>query len=158
MKTMVRALSALLLVGQILVAQEYRLWIGLSGNRVLLDGVLRSVEEESITIEKDGRVLSVSLSEMEQCRVIRGGLITRGAVAGAGSGLLIGGLMGYLGSSGEDRDVRAGTAALAAGIVGAIIGSVIESAPNEGDMLNLREKTLAEKREILAEILNRPAE
>jgi outer membrane lipoprotein SlyB len=124
----------------------------------MLDAVLRSVDEESITVVKDGRVLSVSLGEIEQCRVIRGGLITRGAVVGASTGFAIGGLIGFLGAPREDRGLRTGTTALAAGIVGGIIGSVIESVPDKDEILNLREKTIAEKKEILVEILKQPAE
>ncbi len=158
MKTMVLAVLTALVVAQTLVAQEHRLWIGLSQNRVLLDAVLRSVNEESITVVKDGRVLNVSFNEIEQCREIRGGIITRGAVAGASMGLVIGGTIGILGEPREERGLRIGTSALAAAIVGAIIGSVIESAPDEDEILNLREKTLAEKREIFGQILKRPIE
>jgi len=158
MKTMSLTVLTVMTVAQTLVAQEHRLWIGLSGNRVILDATLQAVNEESITVVKDGRVLNVSLNEIEQCREIRGGLITRGAVAGASTGFVMGAAIGILGAPREDRGIRIGTSALAAAIVGGIIGSVIESAPHDDEILDLREKTPAEKREILGEILRRPDE
>lgn len=156
MKMTVWSVWLILLAAQVLDAQEHQLWIGLSGDRVLLDAVLRSVDEESFTVVKDGRVLSIPLTEIEQCRVVRGGLITRGALVGASTGFAVGGLIGFLGAPREDRGMRIGTAALAAGIVGGIIGSVIESVPNENEILDLRDKTLAEKRGMLEEILRQP--
>ena len=148
----------ILVAAQFLVAQEHHLWIGLSGNRVILDAVLRSVQDESVTVVSDGRVVDISLREIEQVRVIRGGLMMRGAVVGASTGFAVGGLAGFLGAPRDDRNTRIATTALAAGIIGGIIGSVIESMPDEGEILDLRGKTAAAKKETFGEILRRPEE
>jgi hypothetical protein len=143
---------------QWLLAQEHHLWIGLSGNRVMLDVVLRSVQEESVTAVSNGRVVNISLNEIEQVRVIRGGLMVRGAVVAASTGVAIGGLIGFLGAPRDDRNTGTATTALAAGIIGGVIGSVIESMPDEGEILDLRGNTAAAKKETFEEILRQPLE
>ena len=155
MKTMV---VMVLFAAQTIVAQEAHLWIGLSGNRVMLDAILRSVQDESVTVVSDGRIVDISLREIEQVRVIHGGLMMRGAAVGASTGFAVGGLIGFLGAPRDDRNTRIATTALAMGIIGGIIGSVIESMPDEGEILDLRGKTAAAKKETFEEILRQPEE
>lgn len=138
---------------QIACAQGPYLWIGFSNNRVMLDVVLLSVDADLISVLRDGRRVNVSLDEIEQVRVMREGSMVRGAITGAGAGLVIGGIVGFLGAPPDDRGWRVGTTALATGIIGGIVGSVVGSIPNEDDFLDLRGRTKAERMVILENVL-----
>lgn len=153
MKTMVLTVFVLFSISSPLAGQEHHLWIGLSRHRVMPDVVLHTVQDEFVTVSSDGRVSKVWLVEVEQVRVIQEGLIMRGAAVGASVGVAIGGLVGFLGASRDDRNSRVGTTALVVGVMGGIIGSVLESVPEKGEIIELRDRAIDSKREVFEKIL-----
>jgi len=104
-------------------------------------------------IEVGHRLIKVRLAEIEQTREIKSGAITKGAIAGGGAGFVLGGVAGLLGSPRENRNVKIGTTALAGAVLGAIVGTILETAPAENEIIDFRGKTPEEKRKIFEGIL-----
>jgi len=119
----------------------------------MLNVILMSVEEESVTVLRDDRLVKIPLIDIEKVSLIRSGKMVQGAIVGAGVGLIVGGVAGFAGAPPDDRKPRTITTAVAAGVIGGIVGSVIGSMPEKADLLDFRNSTTLERKNVLSSLL-----
>lgn len=152
-----RVLALVVMFGGLCVrtaeGQEARLWMELTGDRIILDALLCSVGDDSVTLSMDGRARRFSLGEIEQIRVVREKSMVNGALAGAGVGIVAGGIVGSLGRSPDDTRVHVASAVLTLGMMGGIVGAVVASSPDQDELLDFSVLTLDQRKAFLHSLL-----
>ncbi len=134
--------------------KELRLWLKLTGNRVMLDAVLVAVSGDTAVLNLEGRPRRLALREIEQLRLIREKSILEGALVGVGAGIVAGSIIGFLGRSMDDRPWNVKSASLTLGMMGGLVGTVVSSVPDAGDIIDVSSLSVEQRGEVLKRFLD----
>lgn len=135
--------------------QDRLLWLKLSGNRVMHEVTIQSLEDDTMGVRIQAKVFFIPLSIVEQVRELSESGMLKDAGLGAAIGMGLGALVGLtIQDNGESSAPWLRTAMLG-GILGAVAGSVIGGFHDDG-VIVLSGMANAEKRQVLQEFIKEP--
>jgi hypothetical protein len=152
MKTIGLCLALLLAEEGIPLGQHQYLWIRLTENRVISNSKYQGVSGDTLVILRGGRIIRVPLVEVVHLRVINGSSTLENVLIGCGSGLAVGALLGVTLPEKGSPEPGATTTLITLGVIGAVVGGVVNSLEKPGDVVDLSTMSVEEKREFVRAI------
>lgn len=149
--------TLLLMINQVLwpQSQNHFVWLRLSDERIIINAQFEQISTDSLIVLRGGRMTGIPLEEIIQIRVIREVSIINGMFIGAGAGIVAGAVIGAIAKSSDPTSWSPAVAAFSFAIVGGVVGSVVSSFGQPGDVVDLKNKTAYEKREIILKLLSK---
>ena len=155
MKQIIITLVVVITLASSVQAHEQFVWLRLVNDRVIVNATFERMSDDSLLIVRGNKKLTVLLQDVNQVRFIQGSSIVSGMAIGAGIGLLSGGVIGAIVHSSDPTSWSPEVAATAFAVIGGVVGSVISSFDQPGDLVDLTGKSVDEKREIIQRMLTK---
>lgn len=130
-----------------------RVWMRLSGNNVLVNALIVSVDSEYCHVDERGRLLRIPIDMVEEIVPLKESSIMDGAALGGGVGLVAGiALTEFVLTDSWPQKFKPEATTLFLAIIGGIIGGVSSSVSGRIDKIHLVQCSREEKREILVRL------
>lgn len=155
MKQTIRLLSLLILVAGCLHGQDQFLWLRLSENRVITNAKFQTVVGETLIVVRAARITQVPLGDIVQLRVMNSSSMLEGVAIGAGTGLALGGLIGFSLQAMDKPGLPPVTTMVSLSLIGGIIGGTMAALEKPGDVVDMAGKSVEEKRDIIRALVAR---
>jgi hypothetical protein len=120
-------------------------WLRLTDDRVITNARYQSVNAETLSVVRGGRLVGLDLQDVVQIRFMKGSSMLQGAAIGAGSGLAAGACVASLVHGFGGNSTSVSTTITAFAVIGGIIGGTIAALEKEGDLINLENLERASK-------------
>ncbi|MBI4428374.1 MAG: hypothetical protein HY562_04580 [Ignavibacteriales bacterium] len=148
----------LLLTCSIASTQDRYVWLKLSDESVIINGLFRSVNDDTLIVENGMRRIDLPLDNIIRIRLIRESAIFEGALYGTAIGLGAGSAIGFIAQSNASENQNPLSTALVFTVVGGVVGIVKSAFEKPEPIINLETKSVLEKRRIIESLFTEKQE